>query len=227
MYNNLYSRQTAWQSFCCKGVWARLVARKLWRKQKQVHFNSLLLQFSRDQNAEKALRSYGTACHASYIVQYLQELFLACSRFQELFSYIKQILQMSTVRWRDIVKLTENYTCISLVGVFAFSCCGKRRIVCLVADPAASDEAEDNEKVKKKQKTDKRKATTRVTFFLAKVAVIDGLLLLMLLLLCWSGRRKGAGCLCLFFHTNCKDVSQIRPLTVLLLIFPLLRLLNG
>ena len=36
--------------------------------------------------------------------------------------------------------------------------------VCLVADPAASDEADDNEKVKKKQKTDKRKATTRVTF---------------------------------------------------------------
>lgn len=34
----------------------------------------------------------------------------------------------------------------------------------LVADPAASDEADDNEKAKKKQKTDKRKATTRVTF---------------------------------------------------------------
>lgn len=99
--------------------------------------------------------------------------------------------------------------------------------MCLVADPAASDEADDNEKVKKKQKTDKRKATTRVTFFLAKVAVIDGLLLLMLLLLCWSGRREGAGRLCLFLHTNCKDVSQIRPLTLLLLIFPLLRLLNG
>lgn len=33
--------------------------------------------------------------------------------------------------------------------------------MCLVADPAASDEADDNEKVKKKQKTDKRKATTR------------------------------------------------------------------
>ncbi|XP_020604826.1 ribosome biogenesis protein WDR12 homolog [Orbicella faveolata] len=30
-----------------------------------------------------------------------------------------------------------------------------------VADPLASDEADDNEKVKKKQKTDKRKATTR------------------------------------------------------------------
>jgi len=30
-----------------------------------------------------------------------------------------------------------------------------------VADPAASDEADDNEKAKKKQKTDKRKATTR------------------------------------------------------------------
>ena len=36
--------------------------------------------------------------------------------------------------------------------------------VCTVADPSASDEADDNEKVKKKQKTDKRKATTRVTF---------------------------------------------------------------